>query len=130
MKSPIETIRVSQKGKDQLTKLARHTKIQHRNVLCRWAFLTSLAESSVPPATQIPSDSNLEISWKVFGGKYADIYLALLQQRCKQDGLEMSPDVVATQFRLHLHRGLGYLVGRQDMRSIRQLLEPSVSHPY
>jgi DNA sulfur modification protein DndE len=84
MSAPIEHIRLSQQAKDQLLRLKRKTGIQHWNVLCRWAFCISLAEPGVPPPAKIPADSSVEMTWKVFGGVYSDIYLALLKQRCQQ----------------------------------------------
>jgi len=69
----IDHIRLSQQAKDQLIKLKRVTGIEHWNVLCRWALCVSLAESSIPPAAKIPSDSNVEMSWKVFGGPRAGL---------------------------------------------------------
>tara|TARA_B100000446_G_scaffold160898_1_gene160062 strand:- start:30 stop:404 length:375 start_codon:yes stop_codon:yes gene_type:complete len=118
----IEHIRLSQQAKDQLIKLKRVTGIEHWNVLCRWALCLSLAEQSVPPQSKIPADSNVEMSWKVFGGRYADLYLALMRERCVRDGLGADPDTVAQQFRLHLHRGISYLAGNKDLRKIDDLV--------
>lgn len=118
----IEHIRLSQQAKDQLIKLKRVTGIEHWNVLCRWALCASLAEPSVPSAAKIPSDSNVEMSWKVFGGRYADIYLALIKERCVRDGLGTDPETLAQQFRLHLHRGISYLAGNRNLRKIDDLI--------
>lgn len=118
----IEHIRLSQQAKDQLIKLKRVTGIEHWNVLCRWALCLSLAEQSVPPQSKIPADSNVEMSWKVFGGRYADIYIALVKERCVRDGLGTDPDTVAQQFRLHLHRGISYLAGNKKLRKIDDLV--------
>lgn len=118
----IEHIRLSQKAKDQLIKLKRVTGIEHWNVLCRWALCMSLAEQSVPPQSKIPADSNVEMSWKVFGGRYADLYMALLKERCVRDGLGTDSETVAQQFRLHLHRGISYLAGNKELRRIDNLV--------
>ena len=118
----IEHIRLSQQAKDQLIKLKRVTGIEHWNVLCRWALCQSLAEQSVPPQSKIPADSNVEMSWKVFGGRYADLYLALMRERCVRDGLGTDSDTIAQQFRLHLHRGISYLAGNKDLRKIDDLV--------
>ena len=75
----VETIRLSQQAKDQLIKMKRWTGLKNWNVLCRWAFCLSIAEESVPPATQIPTDSSVEMSWKVFGGPQQELYWALLK---------------------------------------------------
>jgi len=118
----IEHIRLSQQAKDQLIKLKRVTGIEHWNVLCRWALCLSLSEQSVPPQSKIPADSNVEMSWKVFGGRYADLYMALMRERCVRDGLGTDADTVAQQFRLHLHRGISYLAGNRNLRSIDDLV--------
>ena len=118
----IEHIRLSQQAKDQLVKLKRLTGIEHWNVLCRWAFCVSIAEQSVPSIVNIPADSNVEMSWKVFGGRYADLYMALLKERCVQDSLGADPKTLALQFRLHLHRGISYLAGNKEIRKIADLV--------
>lgn len=118
----VEHIQLSQQAKDQLIKLKRVTGIEHWNELCRWAFCVSLAEPSVPPPAKIPADSNVEMSWKVFGGRYADLYTALMKERCVRDGLGTDPDVLAQQFRLHLHRGISYLAGNRELREIDDLV--------
>jgi DNA sulfur modification protein DndE len=109
MESPIDRIKLSQTAKDQLTKLKRHTKIDQWNILCRWAFCRSLAEPTIPSPVPIPADSNVELTWKVFGGEMSDILLIALKQRCHNDGLGGDKETLANQFRLHLHRGIGYL---------------------
>jgi DNA sulfur modification protein DndE len=45
----------------------------------------------------------------VFAGDAHELYLALLNERCEANGLGTSDQVLARQFRLHLHRGIGYL---------------------
>lgn len=118
----VEHIRLSKQAREQLIRLKRHTGIEHWNVLCRWAFCRSLAEPSPPPPSKIPADSNVEMSWRVFGGRHADLYLALLRARCMRDGLEMGDDELAMQFRLHLHRGIAYLANDRDMRDIGAMM--------
>lgn len=123
----IEHIRLSQQAKDQLVKLKRVTGIEHWNVLCRWALCLSFAEQSVPLLSKIPADSNVEMSWKVFGGRYADLYMALLKERCIRDGLGVDAETLALQFRLHLHRGISYLAGNKNIRSITGLVALSIN---
>lgn len=120
---PIEHIHLSQQAKEQLIKVKRWTGIQNWNTLCRWAFCLSLSESGIPPQAKIPADSSVEMSWKVFGGPHADIYLALLKERCQRDNLGTGEEVLATQFRLHLHRGIGYLAADKNIKSISALLK-------
>jgi DNA sulfur modification protein DndE len=112
----LEHIRVSQQAREQLIRLKRYTGIEHWNVLCRWAFCRSLAEPSVPPSARIVTDSNVEMSWRVFGGRQHEVYLALLKERCLRDGLGVAEEVLDMQFRLHLHRGIAYLAGDRRVR--------------
>ena len=119
----IETIRLSEKAKTQLITLKRKTGIQNWNVLCRWAFCRSLNEPSIPPAEKIQVDSSIEMTWKVFAGGHPELYFALLVQRCKQDGFEISTSVLNEQFKLHLHRGIAYLATNPQLNSIGMLLQ-------
>lgn len=118
----IEHIRMSMQAREQLIRLKRHTGIEHWNVLCRWGFCHSLADPHVPPPAKIPADSNVEMSWRVFGGRHADVYMALLKARCLKDGLPVDDDTLAQQFRLHLHRGVATLASDRELRDIRHLL--------
>jgi DNA sulfur modification protein DndE len=123
MQPPVDRIRLSSTAKDQLIKLKRYTKIEQWNILCRWAFCYSLAEPSVPTLVPIPADSNLEMTWQVFGGAIADQLLIALKQRSHDDGLGTEPETLAAQLRLHLHRGIGYLAGDPNIKSIENLLK-------
>jgi DNA sulfur modification protein DndE len=67
------------------------------------------------------------MTWKVFGGRNHDIYLALLKQRCLDAGLPTDDETLAQQLRLHLHRGIGYLKGDPAMRDIRALIRSGLS---
>ena len=128
MEPPINTIKLSQTAKDQLTKLKRFTKIDQWNILCRWAFCRSLAKPTIPSPVPIITDSNVEMTWRVFGGELADILIIALKQRCHNDNLGTDKETLATQFRLHLHRGIGYLAGDQTIKKIEDLIDVAI-HP-
>ena len=114
----IEHVRVSSQAREQLIRLKRYTGIEHWNVLCRWALCVSLAEPTIPPKIKIATDSNVEMSWRVFGGRYAEVYAALVKQRCLCDGLAVDDETLSDQFKLHLHRGIGYLANNRNIRKI------------
>jgi DNA sulfur modification protein DndE len=69
----------------------------------------------------ISADSNVEMTWAVFGGGH-ELYLALLKERCARDGLGASEEILGQQFRLHLQRGIGYLASPHKIRSIADLV--------
>lgn len=122
MENPINTVKLSQTAKEQVIKLKKITKIENWNILCRVAFCRSLAEPSIPSPVPIPNDSNVEMTWKVFGGEIADILFIALKQRCYHDKLGTDKETLMTQFRLHLHRGIGYLVGDQEIKKIEDVI--------
>ena len=122
MKPPVDHLRISSLGKDQLIKLKRQTGIEHWNILCRWALCVSLREKSHPPSIQAGSESGVEMSWKVFAGEHSDVFSGLIFQRARQEGVEFTPEELSQCLRAHIHRGLGYLASGKDARSIDQFL--------
>ncbi len=123
MEPPVDRIRLSQPAKEQLLKLKRYTHIEHWNVLCRWALCKSLAESTPPSIINIITDSNVEMTWQVFAGNMSDIFVIALKQRCHNDGLNTDRETLAMQFRLHLHRGIGYLAGDTSIKKLEHFIE-------
>lgn len=107
----IETVRISPAAKDQLITLKRRTGLKHWNELGRWALCRSLAETTRPPDVPIPTEGGIEIEWRTFAGRLADLYVDLVRQRCAEDGLNPDARTVQRQLLLHVHRGIGYLVG-------------------
>ena len=122
----IDNIRMSQQAKDQLVKLKRITGIAHWNELCRWGFCVSLSEPGIPPEINVPADSNVEMTWRVFGGQRADIYMALLKMRMLRDGLPLDEETCRRQFRFHLHRGISYMAANKALRDIDDLVSLAV----
>jgi DNA sulfur modification protein DndE len=133
----IETVRINQEGKERLSRLKRNTGLQNWNVLCRWALCRSLSDPSKPAEIDQKGETSVEMTWKVFGGEYQDIYLALIKQRCRVDGFDLDDATVSEQFWLHLHRGLNFLVsdkkvkevyssGRRSVRGLFELTDISV----
>ena len=122
----IKTIRLSAQAKEQLIRLKTRTGVGQWNVLCRWALCLSLRQPSSPTPVEVPADSNVEMSWPVFGGEAQELYLALLKERCAMDGLGTADEVLARQFRLHLHRGISYLATPHAIRSLADLVRLAV----
>ncbi len=116
----LETVRLSQVARDQLVQMKRHSGLKQWNVLCRWAYCLSLAEDSAPRNQPIPSDSNVEMTWRTFGGAEDGIFAGLAQvRRTAEPDLELD---AVDHFRLHLHRGIGYLAGDRDRRTIEAMV--------
>jgi DNA sulfur modification protein DndE len=118
----LDSVRLSQSARDQLVKLKRVTGIKNWNVLCRWALAVSLRDPSPPLVREVTTDSNVEMTWKVFAGSYSDIYLALLKQRCLDDGNELTDENLGRSLTVHIHRGIGYMAGKRDLQNIGDLV--------
>lgn len=122
----VKQIRVSQQAKDQLSRLKAKTGIKNWNILCRWALAYSLAEKTIPTDIPVTNDSNLEMSWLIFGGDYYEIYDALMRAWCLRLGLPLDEETLAKYFRLNLERGIAHLCGTGFIKSIDDLLELAV----
>jgi DNA sulfur modification protein DndE len=121
----IKQIKLSAQAKEQLIRLKTRTGVPQWNILCRWAFCMSLRQQAPPTPIDIPANSNVEMSWQVFGGEAHELYLALLKERCVQDGLGTSDEVLNRQFRLHLHRGISYLAAPKAVLTLADLIRLS-----
>ncbi|KJS03671.1 MAG: DNA sulfur modification protein DndE [Peptococcaceae bacterium BRH_c4a] len=122
----VRQVRLSNQAKNQLARLKFKTGIMNWNILCRWALCLSLNEPTIPPDIEIITDSNVEMNWHTFGGEYEEIYDALVRQRCIDDGLGIDPEVLAKYFKLHLHRGIAYLVTKDFVNSTSDLLRLAI----
>ena len=116
------TLRVLTYGNGTGIISVRHLPSIGADILCRLAFCLSLAEPTPPTSIDIPADSNVEMTWHVFGGECHELYLAALKERCVRDRLDTLPETVNRQFRLHLHRGISYLATPNKIRSIGDLM--------
>jgi len=122
----IETVRLNGRARNQLVTLKRKTGVENWNILCRWALCASLAEEHAPREGTVGGEVGIEMTWRTFGGEYADVYMGLLKQRCIRDGLDTTQEILAEQLRLHLHRGIGYLVSKKELASIDDLTRISL----
>jgi DNA sulfur modification protein DndE len=119
----IETLRLSERSKDQLLKLRRTTGIRHWNALCRWALCVSLADPRPVGGSRLIADSNVELSWKVLTGEWGEVYLALLRQRANLDGASEDTKGLSMLLRRHVHRGIELMTGSEKALNITDLCE-------
>jgi len=117
----LETVRLGKSAKDKLVRLKTRTGLKHWNEVCRWAMCVSLVEPSHPAEVHEEAEEGIEMTWKVFGGNHQELYLALLKQRCKKDGIPLETREMYHALRLHLYRGIGYLFADRKLRTISDL---------
>lgn len=118
----VKQFKLSQPEKDKLIRIKSRTGIQNWNVICRWALCWSLSEPTIPGGLEPMSDSNVEMNWLTFAGEYHEVYEAIIRQRCINDGLGDSPEILSKYFRLHLNRGINHFSTRDVLRSCQDLL--------
>lgn len=123
----IKHFKLSQPEKERLIRMKARTGIQNWNILCRWALCWSLSEPSIPGGVDPLSDSNVEMDWSTFAGEYAEIYEALLRQRCIKDGLGDDDSTIIKYFRLHLNRGINHYSTRDVLKGSKDLLRSVLS---
>jgi len=119
----IKQIKLSNISKDKLSRLKGRTGIQQWNIFCRWALCYSLSESTIPPELEVPSDSNVEMTWHTFAGEYHEIYDALVKAWCIQHALKTDEETLVKYFKLHLNRGISYLAGTNLIKGIDDLVD-------
>lgn len=110
----MERIKLTSAARAQLTTLKRRTGIEHYNALCRHALCISLANPSIPPAESFNFTSGLEIDWRTLTGGQEALYYNLLVVRLISEKKRVDENSVRQACLLHLHRGLSYLVSRQE----------------
>lgn len=118
MKPPVETVRISKQGRDQLIKVRRQTGIEHWNILCRWALVTSLRERAAAPMIRQKLEGGVEMTWKVFAGEESDILCAAVRIRAIKDDFGNDQEAFSQCLRAHLHRGLSYLSSGTGVKTI------------
>ena len=123
MNPPVETVRISKQGRDQLIKVRRQTGIENWNILCRWALCVSLREPTPPAQPREKLDGGVEMTWKVFAGEEGETLAALIHLRTEKDGLGKSADGPGKCLRAHVNRGLSYLASGKETRSIGDFIE-------
>lgn len=122
----VKQIKLSQKSKEQLSRLKAKTGINNWNVLCRWALCYSLSEKTIPADIPIVSDSNVEMSWYTFGGEYYELYEALVKSWCIKMEIQLTDENLIKYFRLNLERGISYLSGTKFIMGIEDLLKLAI----
>jgi DNA sulfur modification protein DndE len=110
-------LRLTKEASNRLRFLAGKTGVTP-NLLCRLGFCLSLGEPAVPNPDAYPEEER-EFNRYTLLGEYDPLFVALLKERCRQDGLELSK--LADYFRAHMNRGVVLLQGR--VRSIGDMAE-------
>lgn len=89
------------------------------NLLCRIGFSISLVDPIKIKPEEFPEDSPRVIDRYTLTGQYDALFLALLRERCAQDGLPTTESTFEEHFRAHMNRGV--LLLYQRVKSLADL---------
>lgn len=113
-------LRIGQEASVRLSQLKGRTGLTP-NILCRIAFTLSLGDPTVPNPYDYPVDSDREIDRHTLTGSWDALFVAMIKERCQQDGLSLDDDTLAVQFRAHINRGV--LLLHKRVKTLNDLAE-------
>lgn len=110
-------LRLTKDASNRLRFLAGKTSLTP-NLLCRLGFCLSLSEATIPDPQEY-SDEDREFNRYTLLGEYDPLFIALLKERCRKDGLDSGrlPDY----FRAHMNRGVTLL--QQRVKSLSDIAD-------
>ena len=116
-------LRLTKDVSNRLRFLAGRTGITP-NLLCRLGFCLSLSEPVMPRPEDFPEEDR-EFNRYTLLGEYDALFIALLRERCKNDGLD--ENALPGAFRAHMNRGV--LLLQQRVRGLQDLATLASSRP-
>ncbi|MBP7508128.1 MAG: DNA sulfur modification protein DndE [Prolixibacteraceae bacterium] len=91
------------------------------NILARIAVCYSLNEPKIPNPAEYDEEGQ-EINRYTLTGEWDSLFMALIRERCIEDGLDPENDLFP-QFRAHMNRGVMSIFSRiKDLSDFRSLL--------
>ena len=116
----LNRLRISEEVSNRLSILKGRTGLTP-NILCRIGFCLSLNDPTVPNPDDYPTDTEKEIDRHTLTGQWDRLFVALIKERCHQDGLPLIDEELAAQFRAHVNRGV--LLLYKQVRSLNDLVQ-------
>ena len=121
----LNRIHVSEEVDQRLRSLKGKTGLTP-NLLCRIGFCLSLREPAIPNFKDYDEGSAREFNRYTLTGQWDALFIALLTERCFQDGLPL-PDSLEDQFMAHLNRGVLLLFQRmKHLSDLSRLIEEEI----
>ncbi|TVR64211.1 MAG: DNA sulfur modification protein DndE [Candidatus Competibacteraceae bacterium] len=123
MKPPIETVRVSTKGRETLIKIKKNTGLEHWNEVCRIALCLSLADPSIPQKPEKIGDRSIDMEWKTFVGSFHEEFAAVIALKGHKEGIDLSKKETLSEYlRSHLERGISRLKNTKNISTLGNFL--------
>src|SRR5207245_3077784 len=108
-------LRLTKDASNRLRFLAGKTGLTP-NLLCRLGFCLSLCEAPAPSPDDYLEEER-EFNRYTLLGEYDPLFVALLKERCRQDGVDLQ--LLPDYFRAHMNRGATLL--QQRVKSVADL---------
>lgn len=112
-------VRLSEKATNRLTQLKARTGLTP-NIMARFALCYSLNDPSIPNPAEY-DEKGIEINRYTLTGEWDQMIVALLKERCLNDGLDPQ-EHLAPQLRAHINRGtfgiFSLVKGLGDLQSL------------
>src|SRR5438093_8721386 len=117
-------VRLTRDASNRLRLLSGRTGLTP-NLLCRLGFCLSLVEPGTLKLDAYPEEDR-EFNRYTLLGEYDSLFLALLRERCRGDGVDLSR--MADYFRAHMNRGIALLQGRvKSLADIAELVKAAAA---
>jgi DNA sulfur modification protein DndE len=118
----LNRLRISKQVSGRLSILKARTGLTP-NILCRIGFCLSLNDPTNPDPKNYSDDTEKEINRHTLTGQWDPLFVALIKERCHRDGLSLSNQALAEQFRAHVNRGVLLLYKRtRSLNDLAQLM--------
>lgn len=119
----LNSLRVCEEASRNLSFLKGRTGLTP-NILCRIGFMMSIKDPTRPNPDNYLPDSDRIIERPVLTGAWDTLFVALIKERCLQDGLPLDDDVLGEQFKAHVNRGVLLLYKRVKTLNDLALIMP------
>lgn len=119
----LNSLRVCEEVSNRLSILKGRTGLTP-NILCRIGFTLSLNDPSIPNPDDYPPDSERIIDRHTLTGPWDNLFVALIKERCQQDGVPLTDEDLGGQFKAHINRGVLLLYKRVKTLNDLALLMP------
>ena len=104
------------------------TGIEHFYTICRWAFCLSVDSENKIKKLDGTADGAVEFSWDRFGGEETEIYYLLLKDEAQRLEIKADEDSLYELLISHIRRGLGYLTGNKELKTLEGLSSRAFRH--
>ena len=84
---------------------------------------------------QSDDEKELDIDWRVLGGSFCEIFVAVVKQTLVENQMKIDDNIIFAQIKRHIEAGVRQLVANDDIKNIEGLLtllmdyKPSFADP-